>query len=240
MCLEDVQYMEILNKIMLYPDSVCWSGVKKAAARGCLYRSVHLQYSMIAGFLFALINFAPFSAYGEYRQLDAHEHGVAHLNAVLDGEELVIELVSPAANIVGFEHAPATGQDQEAMQKARTMLMDGGALFRFPAGGAECVLGHVSVDTDLELHAGEENEAGPGHDHGSGEHDSVADDHDHDAHGDFRAEYRFYVGRPAALTYLEVRLMQLFPAVERVKVQLATRSTQTAVELTPALFRVEL
>lgn len=232
--------MEILNKIMLYPDSVCWSGVKKAAARGCLYRSVHLQYSMIAGFLFALINFAPFSAYGEYRQLDAHEHGVAHLNAVLDGEELVIELVSPAANIVGFEHAPATGQDQEAMQKARTMLMDGGALFRFPAGGAECVLGHVSVDTDLELHAGEENEAGPGHDHGSGEHDSVADDHDHDAHGDFRAEYRFYVGRPAALTYLEVRLMQLFPAVERVKVQLATRSTQTAVELTPALFRVEL
>jgi hypothetical protein len=231
--------MEILNKIMLYPDSVCWSGVKKAAARGCLYRSVHLQYSMIAGFLFALINFAPFSAYGEYRQLDAHEHGVAHLNAVLDGEELVIELVSPAANIVGFEHAPATEQDREAIKNARAMLMDGGALFRFPAE-AECVLGHVSVDTDLELHAGEENEAGPGHDHGSGEHDSVADDHDHDAHGDFRAEYRFYVGRPAALTYLEVRLMQLFPAVERVKVQLATRSTQTAVELTPALFRVEL
>ena len=224
---------------MLYPDSVCRSGVKKAAARGCFYRNVHLQYSLIAGLLFALINFAPFSAYGEYRQLDAHEHGVAQLNAVLDGEELVIELVSPAANIVGFEHAPATEQDQEAIKKARTMLMDGGSLFRFPAE-AECVLGHASVDTELEPHAGEENEAGPGHDHGSGEHDSVADDHDHDAHGDFRAEYHFHVSRPAALTYLEVRLMQLFPAVERVKVQLATRSTQTAVELTPALFRVEL
>jgi hypothetical protein len=224
MCLEDVQYMEILNKIMLYRDSVCWSGVKKAAARSCLL---------------VLINFVPFSAYGEYRQLDAHEHGVAQLNAVLDGEELVIELVSPAANIVGFEHAPATEQDREAIKNARAMLMDGGALFRFPAE-AECVLGHVSVDTELELHAGEKNEAGPGHDHDSGEHDLVADDHDHDAHGDFRAEYRFHVGRPAALTYLEVRLMQLFPAVERVKVQLATQSTQTAVELTPALFRVEL
>jgi hypothetical protein len=52
--------------------------------------------------------------------------------------------------------------------------------------------------------------------------------------------YHFHVGRPKALTYLEVRLMQSFPAIERLMVQLATQSTQTAVELTPAIFRVEL
>jgi hypothetical protein len=231
--------MDMLNKIVLYLGSVCRPHGEKVAAGACIFRGVALKIGIVAGFLIALINFTLFPAFAEYKQLDAHEHGVAHLNAALEGDKLVIEFVSPAANIVGFEHAPATGQDKEAIKKARTMVMDGGSLFRFPAE-AECVLEHASVNTNLEAHAGGENEAGDDHYHDSGEHPSVADDHDGDGHGDFRAVYHFHVGRPKALTYLEVRLMQSFPAIERLMVQLAIQSTQTAVELTPAIFRVEL
>jgi hypothetical protein len=192
--------------------------------------------SIVAAFVIALINFSPFSAYGEYKQLDAHEHGIAHLNMVQEGKELVIEFISPVANIVGFEHEPATEQDRETVNKARAKLMDSVSLFRFPAE-AECVLEHANVETDLEHNGHEEN--GAGHSHDNGEHHSDKHDHDGDGHGDFRAEYHFHVGNPTALTFLEVRLMQLFPAIERIKVQVAGQSTQTAVELTPDMFRVE-
>ena len=45
---------------------------------------------------------------GEHHHHDAHVHGVAHLNVALEGNDLYIELTSPAANIVGFEHDPRT------------------------------------------------------------------------------------------------------------------------------------
>ena len=37
-----------------------------------------------------------------------HEHGVASLNLVVDGNLVSLELDSPAANLVGFEHTPGT------------------------------------------------------------------------------------------------------------------------------------
>lgn len=196
--------------------------------------------SVVAAFVIILIN-VPYSVYGEYRQLDAHEHGVAQLNLVWEGEELVIEFISPAANIVGFEHEPATERDREAINKARAMLMDGTSLFQFPAE-AECVLEHAEVETDLEHNGHEEHGEGHshGHSHDNGEHHLDKHDHDGDGHGDFRAEYHFRVGNPTALTYLEVRLMQLYPSIERMKVQAASQATQTAVELTPDMFRIEL
>jgi hypothetical protein len=219
--LEVVNYMEMSKKVVSFT--------------GAVFRQDNRLMSVIAAFVIALINFAPFSAYGEYKQLDAHEHGIAILNTVLEGKELVIEFISPAANIVGFEHEPATEQDGEAINNARTMLMDGVSLFRFPVE-AECVLEHAEVETDLEHNGHEEN--GEGHSHDSGEHHH--DNHDGDGHGDFRVEYHFHVGNPTALTSLEVLFMQLFPAIERMKVQVASQSAQTAVELTPDMFRVEL
>lgn len=195
--------------------------------------------SVVAAFVITLIHLAPFSANGEYKQLDAHEHGVAHLNMVWEGEELVIEFISPAANIVGFEHEPATERDREVINKARALLMDGVSSFLFPAE-AGCVLEHAEVETDLEHNGHEEHGAGHAHSHDNGEHHPDKHDHDGDGHGDFRAEYHFHVGNPPALTSLEVRLMQLFPSIERMKVQVASQSAQTAVELTPDMFRVEL
>jgi hypothetical protein len=212
---------------------------KVVSFTGSAGRENNRLMSIVAAFVIALINFAPFSVYADskYKQLDAHEHGIANLNVVQDGNELIIEFISPAANIVGFEHEPATEQDREAINKARAMLMDGISLFRFPAE-AEGVLEHAEVETDLEHNDHEVSEAGHGHE--NGEHHSDKHDHDGDGHGDFRAEYHFHVGNPKALTSMEVRLMQLFPAIERIKVQVASQSTQTAVELTPDMFKVEL
>jgi hypothetical protein len=47
----------------------------------------------------------------EYRQYGTHEHGLTQMNLALDEQNLHIEVISPAANIVGFEHQPQTPEE---------------------------------------------------------------------------------------------------------------------------------
>jgi hypothetical protein len=241
--MEVMQYMDISNRIVLCVGSSCSPGRKTAADLGIIDRAVQLKSGIAICFIIALLGCGPLRAYGEYSEHDAHEHGIAHLNVVLEDENLVIEFVSPAANIVGFEHAAATEQEHKAIEQARMALMDGNSLFQFPSD-AECVFEHATVATDFDHQTGEENETGHDHGHESGDHHSDADDHDdhdgHDDHGDFRAEYHFQVSRPVQLSYFEVRFMRMFPAIERLQVQLVTPSTQTAVELTADAARIDL
>jgi hypothetical protein len=61
----------------------------------------------------------------EHRQHGAHVHGLAILNLALDGQQIRIELHSPAANIVGFEHAPASAVHHAALDQAVARLQDG-------------------------------------------------------------------------------------------------------------------
>lgn len=229
--------MDISNRIVLCIGSACSPGRTKAADLGIIDRAVQLKSGIAICFIIALLICGPLRAYGEYSEHDAHEHGTAHLNVVLEDENLVIEFVSPAANIVGFEHAAATEQEHKAIDQARMALIDGNSLFEFPSG-VECVFEHATVATDFDHQTGEENETGHDHGHESGDHHSDADDHGD--HGDFRAKYHFHFSRPVQLSYFEVRFMQRFPAIERLKVQLVTPSIQTAAELTPDAARMDL
>ena len=45
--------------------------------------------------------------------LDAHVHGEAELNIVIEGRELLMELESPSFNLVGFEHEPQSLNQQD-------------------------------------------------------------------------------------------------------------------------------
>jgi hypothetical protein len=59
----------------------------------------------------------------------AHEHGVARLNLAVAGNSLTIELFSPAANIVGFEHHPRTQAQKDQVKEARKTLEAAQTLF---------------------------------------------------------------------------------------------------------------
>ena len=69
----------------------------------------------------------------EYRRHEAHEHGVAHMNVAFEGNELYIEFISPAANIVGFEHQPRTQEQKAAVKAAIKKLEAGEKLFALPS-----------------------------------------------------------------------------------------------------------
>ena len=75
----------------------------------------------------------------------AHEHGVATLNVVLDGKKLVLQLESPLDNLVGFEHAPRNDKQRAALAKMEESLQAGDRWFK-PAAAAGCTLRDVKVE----------------------------------------------------------------------------------------------
>jgi len=162
--------------------------------------------------------------HAEHGSLGAHEHGVAQLNAVLDGQTLELELESPAMNLVGFEHEPSSAADKAKVAAARRQLEQPQALFGLAAGGCSV--------SEQELHSPlfEEDRHAEHDDHDSGH------AHDEDSeHSEIHAHYRLDCQQPGALQRLDLgELFKRFPATEKIQVQLIGPSGQQGVELTPA------
>ena len=177
----------------------------------------------------------------EKRQHDAHVHGIAALNLALEGQEVHVELDSPAANIVGFEHAPSSEADHAALDKAVATLRDGDRLFRFNAE-AGCRMEKANVassllDQEHGEHAGEhkgEHDHGKQDEHGHAKHEHEEHEHEGETHSDIEAAYHFECERPGKLTRLTVELFEAFPGTEKLNVQYVIESKQGAAELTPA------
>jgi ABC-type Zn2+ transport system substrate-binding protein/surface adhesin len=170
----------------------------------------------------------------EHRSHGAHEHGAAQLNIVLDGQALLVELISPAYNVVGFEHAPRDAAQHEAVRRAAEILADPRRVLVLPAEAA-CSPAHTRVVSEL-LSAAKHDQAHSHqhdkhshHEHGHDHHgDHQHGDHEHgDAHAEFHATYEMICRTPKALRQLEVRLFELFPASERLDVQIITAQGQS-------------
>jgi ABC-type Zn2+ transport system substrate-binding protein/surface adhesin len=164
-------------------------------------------------------------SHDEHRQYGAHVHGIGKLNIVLDGDEVHIELDSPAANIVGFEHQPRSAEDRAALERAARTLRDGDRLFLF-SRDAGCRQEKATVESDM-LEAADKKQRGY-------EHGSEKMEHDDHAHADIRVEYRFECSRPDRVEQLVVELFEAFPGTERLDVQYVIGSRQGAAELNSA------
>lgn len=165
--------------------------------------------------------------HAEHGSLDAHEHGIAQLNVVLDGQALELELESPAMNLVGFEHAAESAADKAKVDAARSQLQDPQALFGLGAGA--CSLS----DTELESPLFEDEE----HEEHEDEHEHE-EHHDHDKdseHSEIHAHYQLDCKKPGDLQQLNLtELFKRFPATTKIQVQLIGPNGQQGVELTPA------
>ena len=117
-------------------------------------------------------------AYAAERELDAHQHGHGNLNIAIEGSTLYIELETPGADIVGFEHPARSDDDKAAIEDAKGRLSDPIGLFGIPAE-ASCTLVEVSVEP-VGYGLGMDDEHG--HDDHD-DHDEAHEDDDHDEHG---------------------------------------------------------
>ena len=92
-----------------------------------------------------------------FRQHDAHVHGEVEFNIAQDGNELLVEITAPGADVVGFEHAPENDAQKQALEKAIAQLnKSDDVLIISPA--AKCEVEHVSVSHTLEADAHQDHD----------------------------------------------------------------------------------
>ena len=157
-------------------------------------------------------------------QQPTHVHGIATLNLAMEGNKLEIEFVSPAGNIVGFEHEAVTAAERRAIRDAIEQLRKGNELFDLPLA-ASCSL-HVA---EVEHGYGEEEKREDGHGHDA-EHDDH-DEHGHaeeeedGTHSEFHAHYH-YECNGSAIGMIEVRLFDYWPRIKGIRVQALTPDGQ--------------
>ncbi|MGR5157250.1 zinc uptake protein ZrgA [Vibrio owensii] len=182
----------------------------------------------------------------EYRQHEAHVHGHVEFNIAQDGKDLLIEITSPGADVVGFEHAPENAEQEQALKQAIAALKDTDKLFAINQQ-AKCVIDdvHVSHTLGQDSHEGHDHHDHEGHDHDKHDHeghDHDKHDHDHDhehkghdhehgGHGEFTVEYRYHCDSVADLNSIDTTWFKQFPATESISANLFTDTTQSATTL---------
>lgn len=155
----------------------------------------------------------------EQRQLGAHVHGMASLKIALEDQAVAIELESPAANLVGFEHPPENAEEQQRVSQAVAALGDYRNLLTI-TGGA-CRQAEADVHSPFGEKGGESA-------------------HDHEVHTDFEAGYRLQCPSVAAIESIELTLFERFPGFEKVKVEWVGPGGQGSKEVTKGDSRLSL
>ena len=173
----------------------------------------------------ALVLAVPLVAQAQ-RELGAHRHGHGTVNLAIEGARVLIELEAPGADIVGFEHAPRSAAEREAVATATATLKAPLALFTLPEE-AGCRVEKAEVE--LEGAGGHAGERG----HGHGEAPTAG-------HTEFHAEYTLACTRPDAISTVAFPYFEAFPRAGALTVNVATRHGQARHEVTRDAPRAEL
>ncbi|MCQ1060919.1 DUF2796 domain-containing protein [Photobacterium sp. ZSDE20] len=178
------------------------------------------------------------SAFAEdhFRQHDAHVHGVVEVNIAQDGQDLLMEIHAPGADIVGFEHAPQTDEQKAAINNAIKQLKAPESLWVFTANAKCQLVESLATETltsqEAENHHGHDDH---GHEHDSHDHDDHGHEHDshnHGAHGEFTAQYTYKCSDISQLTEVKTQWFTHFPTTERITVNTITEKGQKGGSLT--------
>ncbi len=173
----------------------------------------------------------------ERRQQDAHEHGHASMQVVLEGDELGINIEAPGMDIVGFERAPNGDAEKGRIQQAVNQLENVKAMFALPemamCSVTEAHAEHASLEVDKDDdHSDHKDEH---------KHSDHKDDHKDEAsnHSAFDAHYAWRCEKPEALEYIDVRYFEAFPATAEIEALIVGPNGQSAQELTAESARIK-
>ncbi len=175
--------------------------------------------------------------HAEHRDLGAHEHGVAELGFAADGQDLIVEFESPAANLIGFEHMPRTAEQEKAVEDAMVFLKDGAKIFDIDAN-AKCTMAKADIVSPFETPKEEKHGHDHDHDHDHADKDHGDADHaekdhaDHDTHSEFVASYAFKCTSLPSLKSVQVNLFDTFPGIEEIHAVFLGDNLQFGVDLT--------
>jgi len=144
----------------------------------------------------------------------AHTHGQADLDVAIDGSRLSLALTAPANDVVGFEHAPRSAEQEAAVAAAAALLNAPVELFALPPA-AGCTVAAVKVEVPWPR---------------SGD----------DAHADFTAQWDFDCADPSKLSYIDVHLVEQLPGNLRMRATVIDARGQSRSELRRGRTRLSL
>jgi hypothetical protein len=134
-----------------------------------------------------------------------HDHGTAQVQVALEGEQLTLTMQLPQESLVGFEHAPRTSAQRQAMADALARLRQSGDLIQ-PDAEARCRPTKTEVKDPHEPRGASAGAA--------------AD------HADVEVEIGFRCAQAAQLRTLGIGLLETFPRLKRVQAVVATPQGQ--------------
>jgi len=183
-------------------------------------------------------------------ELDAHEHGSANLDIVIDTDTIQMSFHSPAVNIVGFEYATDDKQQLLLIKQAKDSLSNVNDMFSL-VGNVSCqtvkasanwLTEHEEEHDDHEGHE-EEHDDHEGHEEEHDDHEGHEEEHDEtpsSEHAEFIAEYELTCKQLNNLTAIEVNLFEFFPAIADLDVQMIYAGGQVKQELNANNTLIEL
>jgi len=155
--------------------------------------------------------------------LAAHQHGQAQLQLAVSGDRIEAILLSPAHNLLGFEHEPRTDEQRETVTQVNRWLRN------TPLANTED--GSCSVHS-ASVHHGEPSDHDTGHDHDSDHHDEHGHHHDeHSGHSDFEVTQVLDCPDLDAAGTLTSPLMAQFPNLQLLDIVWVGPAGQGAVRL---------
>ncbi|MCV6639600.1 DUF2796 domain-containing protein [Candidatus Albibeggiatoa sp. nov. NOAA] len=186
----------------------------------------------------------------EHREHGKHQHGVAELSIALSQQEIEIELQTPAYNVLGFEHAPSTEQQQQHVTTQFATLKQPANLF---AWNTACELEKVEIESPFEdddHHDEDEHKHHGHHDEGEHKHHGHHNEgeykhhghHDEDEHSETHSdiEVMYHYHCQSLPTSLDTKgLFTQFPNFETINLQWVNDNQQSAQALTAGSAQVK-
>jgi len=172
----------------------------------------------------------------DHRQQEAHLHGLVEMTLAIEGNTIELNLESPAANIVGFEHPASTREQHASVTRAKMILDMPQQLLTFI--GTPCQSIAQEIDLSAVLKPAETHHKEEAH----SEHQEHTDEghEDHETHSEISARYRFHCTQGTKLTAINVLLFDLFPRIETVHAAWVTDSNQASAVLTAGSITINL
>ena len=162
------------------------------------------------------------------QELDSHVHGLTELNLVIADQNIQIEFISPAINLLGFERAISSPEEDQIFNEVVSELQT--AEWLLGEGLGHCKLSIPVFESPyFEVHSASE-----GHE----EHEHH-EEHGHEAaaHADFRVQYLFEC-QSNPPTELIITAFDRFVGIEEISARWIVGRKQGTSSLSPSSTKI--
>ncbi|MEM9101387.1 MAG: DUF2796 domain-containing protein [Pseudomonadota bacterium] len=164
--------------------------------------------------------------------LDAHVHGLSQLTIIIEKSTMALQLSSPAANLIGFEHIAKTPQEISRLEQLNQQLKD--AKHYSWQRKESCRLEKANIDVSSLLPTPKTSKGHTSH------HQHAEEKHSHKSkHSEILAHYRYHCSHTNMPSSMAISLFDSFPNIEKIRVMWIKDTKQGATFLTPTQRDIE-